>query len=91
MDFFNIAAVINHTRLAAQKQCVDKTEELLLLLLFTNIFLHSQQLNLYSRNILIHIQGCIFTHEDIYSRLRDIYIHIQYRRPVAKFLVYDIH
>ena len=56
----------------------------MLLLLFTNIFIHIQQLSLHSRNIFSHIIFILFTfngvfliHDYIYSHLRDVFIHIQ--------------
>ena len=49
----------------------------MLLLLFTNMFIHIQQPNLHLRNIFIHIYRCIFIYDYICSHLRDVLIHIQ--------------
>ena len=44
-----------------------------LLLSFTNIFLHIQQLNLYSRNILIHTLTTYFLFTKIFTHIYEMY------------------
>ena len=49
----------------------------MLLLLFTNIFIHIQQPSLRSKNIFIRINGVFLIHDYVYSHLGHIFIHIQ--------------
>ena len=58
----------------------------MLLLLFTNIFIHIQQPSLRSRNInLFTFNGVFLIHDYIYSHLRNVFIHIQ------RFIFVHIH